>query len=150
MSNERNHPRSLEIVVWVVIVWIALSCLFGWILSLFMNPPDTIWLMYLEYADFIYYYDLFCLSMLVSFALMPLALIFSWKPLYQNIKILYPVSRSGVFVFALVTLIPLLPGLGFLFLRDDKDTVFHVFLNLLTFLFDWIGGVIFNVSCFDG
>jgi len=77
MNNERNHPRPLEIVVWVVIVWITLSCLFDWILSLFMNPPDTIWFMYLEYADFIYYYDLFCLSMLVSFALMPLALIFS-------------------------------------------------------------------------
>jgi len=146
-SKGNKHSSSLR-MAWVIVIWIVLSCLFGWILSLFMGIPDFIWLIYLEYADFIYYYDLFCLSMIASFALMPLALTFSWNPLYQSIKILSPVSRSRAFVFALLTPIALLPSIGFLFVRDDKGSFFHIFLNLLTFLFDWIGGVIFNISCF--
>jgi len=143
MGNDENSIM----VLWVFIGWITLSCLIGWIFSLFTNPPDFIWIMYLEYSGFIYYYDLFCLAMMPSFALMPLALIFSWKGLWQSSKIIEKPSKSRIFVFAMLTPISLTPSFGFLFLSDDRGSLFHIFLNLLTFLFDWIGGVIFNISC---
>jgi len=148
MDNESDSSTSSTIVIWVFIGWMILSCLSGWILSFLFYPPDLIWTMYLDYANFIYYYDLFCLAIISSIFLMPLAFFFSWKGLWQSINIISNPSKSRIFVFSILTPIISLPGLGFLFVSDNRGAIFHIFLDLLTFLFDWIGGVIFCISFF--
>jgi len=130
--------------MFIFIIWLLLSCLCGWILNFFIYPPDAVWLMYYDYGFYIEEYDLFCLSMIMVFILMPFALFLSWKNIARNTKVIYAPSVSRL--ICLIMLIPIFAILfsGLLGLDFYEGSVFYLFARILIFFLDWIGGVIYN------
>jgi len=114
-------------------------------LSLFVYPPDAIWLMYYDYGYYVEEYDLFCLSMIMVFILMPLALFLSWTDIARSIKVHYAPSVGRLFGLVFLTVMLMIISSGWLGLDIYEDSLFYLAARILMFFLDWIGAIIYNM-----
>jgi len=157
LQEQVLRRRCNRFWIGVPIVWFIASIILGALLStLNTPPPDFLLSLYSSYAPYINKYELFCLSMLGAFFLLPTVWFVLWENTPAEIKsteekhsvlstiMLLLLTIFVVIAFASFLVIVLGMGFGGLLgvsgARGDIRTA-------LVGLFDWVGGIMVNIIC---
>jgi len=86
-ETKKNKMAASRWFLPITLGWFVLSVFFGWLSSLVFKPFGVLYIIYANYQSYVIKYDLFCLSVLCSFVLLPCAVFFYWEKGFCEIDI---------------------------------------------------------------
>lgn len=138
-NNRANKVRTNKYMQLIMLGWLGVSVLLGWLLSFVVQPPYFIKYLYWRFENNISDYELFCLVMIVALLLMPLAF---WLALRYGFNVVY--FASGGWLFLLLSVVFFLWGLGQIDTGGDSRKL-RLVRDIVNHL-DWFGAVLWNFS----